>query len=203
MKRIFLLLVVACMVFTASAQLIKEGSKAPWKKPVAEQYLKGAVPVENGKVIFNRNVDLSTDKTGNLDKTFEEAKHWIANQFGSNPDMLSRKSIEISPEKHSFSVQVEQWLVFTNKALSLDRSRIYYTLSIQLVDGKAMLSISDISYLYEEEREAIRLTAEEQIVDEVCLKKDGKSMYPAYGKFRVRTIQMVDNIEASLQETLK
>lgn len=203
MKRIFFLLTLACTIFAASAQLIKEGERAPWKKPVVAQFLQGAVPVVDGKVLFTRTIEISDAKAANLDQTFEMAKHWVSNQFGSNPDMLSRKSIDVNASAHTFTLQVEQWLVFTNMAWSLDRSRIYYTMNVTMQGNKATLTFSDITYLYEEERAPTKLTAEEQIIDEVCLKKNGKTFFPTYGKFRVRTIQMVDSIAQSLQDAMK
>lgn len=203
MKRTLLLLAIFCMVFSASAQLIKQGSKAPWKKPVAEKYLAGAVPVVDGVVVFSRTVDLPAALAANHDEAFETTKRWIANGFAQSQQPISRKSNEVNAEKRFFSLQIEQWLTFTDKVLNLDRSRIYYTLDVFIDGNKAYLTIYGISYLYEEEREAMKMTAEEQITDAVALKKGGKTLYPEYGKFRVCTIQMVDNITASLQEAMK
>jgi len=202
MKRLFLLLTIACMAMGANAQLIKEEIK-PWNKPVDEKYLAGAVPTVDGKVVFTRTFTLSENSTKQADLVFKEAKAWIGNQLNVNEDMISRKAVSVDSVKHEFTLHVEQWLIFTDKALSLDRTRIYYKLDYKINGNQVTMTVSDIHYLYEEERTPTRLTAENQITDKISIKKNGKTFYPFFGKFRVRTIQMVDKLEEGFKNASK
>lgn len=218
MKRFLLLFLASCMALTLSAQeehlmggIIgammhpenekAEVKKAAWKTPVEEKYLAGAVPTVDGKVVFSRTIELSKD--ADLDKAFTSGKQWVANTLSKDPQAISRRSINIDPAAHCFALHIEQWITFTNKKLALDRTRVYYTLNVKMEDTKVMLTFSDITYLYEEERTPQELTAEEQITDEAALQKNGKSFYRTYGKFRTGTIDMVDAVTESLAEALK
>lgn len=203
MKKLLAFFAVLFMAASLSAQVFSNepGTKSPWKKPVDEKYLAGAVPEVNGKVVFTRTVELQGAMT-DTEKALEKAKLWVSTQLSAHPDIIARKNQGIDHASHSFKLDVAQWLVFTNAVLSLDRTKCFYTLQVAIQPGKATLTVSDIHYLYEEEREPRELTAEQQITDKAAIKK-GKSFYPEFGKFRVRTIQMVDSLEESFQNYMR
>ena len=94
----------------------------------------------------------------------------------------------------------EEWLVFTNKFLSLDRTRLYYKLKLTCYDKKFVANIYDIRYWYEEEREGgVKYSAEEWITDEWAVNKKGTKLAKKSGKFRRKTIDRVEEIFTNLE----
>ena len=92
-------------------------------------------------------------------------------------------------------------MVFANKFLSLDRTRVYYKINISCYDQKIVARIFNINYWYEEEREGgTKYNAEEWITNEWALNKKGTKLSKRSGKFRSKTIdrteEIFDNLEA-------
>ena len=96
-----------------------------------------------------------------------------------------------------------EWLVFTDRALALDRTRLRYYLIVDCKDGQATARMTRISYLYEEERNPQHFTAEEWITDEEALNKKKTKLYRNNGKFRRKTIDRKDFIFNKFEEILK
>ena len=173
------------------------------KKNVDPKYLAGAVPVEDGKVIFTLDKDIPGKSAqeiydivfATLDKMTKEE-----NQFKT-----SQVSV-VNKQDHIIGARFKEWLVFQNTFLSLDRTVFNYTVIATCTDGHLNATISRISYAYEMDRgvnDGVQYTAEEWITDENALnkKKDNLSKYS--GKFRRKTIDRKDNIFETLLEALK
>ena len=173
------------------------------KKNVDPKYLAGAVPVEDGKVIFTLDKDIPGKSAqeiydivfATLDKMTKEE-----NQF-----QTSQVSV-VNKQDYIIGARFKEWLVFQNTFLSLDRTVFNYTVIAKCTDGHLNATISRISYAYEMDRGVnygVQYTAEEWITDENALnkKKDNLSKYS--GKFRRKTIDRKDNIFETLLEALK
>ena len=191
MKNIVITLLLLLGMCSASAQLIKE------KEPVDPKYLAGAVPVVDGKVTFSRDVPVPVPMS--QDSLFRYVHRW-ANYFFSEQKAL--KYYDLGSDRKAFihDLGVAQYLVFKNKALALDRARIFFRLNIKQEDGILHVSMTDISYLYEEDRDPFKVTAEEWITDEKSLnrKKTG-FLHGGQGKFRMKTIDHFEEIISDLQ----
>lgn len=189
-KLIFAVLLMFGFYMNAQAQLIKA------KEPIDEKYLAGAVPVENGKVVFTRTIDIS--KVSDKDSIFKSLPQWI-NSYCKQHEMVDRKMVSNDVAAKHLEVGLAQYIVFKNTAFVYDRSQIIFHLIFQQNGDKLEVSMTYIRYFYEEERNPIRMTSETTITDEAALNKKGTGFQKGVGKFRTKTIDLVDEIQKSLQ----
>jgi colicin import membrane protein len=96
----------------------------------------------------------------------------------------------------------QEWLVFKNKPLVLDRTRLFYHLIAEIKDGEATIKMTRIHYLYDEEREPTPYKAEEWINDKYGLNKKMTKTSRVSGKFRIKTIDRKDYLFNRLTKVL-
>lgn len=163
------------------------------------KYLTGAITLTDGKVTFNKEF-----KVPGASKTvlFDTMKKWAENRF--KPDGKMNARVVYDNEKEgSIAVMGEEYLVFSSSALSLDRTRIYYGLTINVKDGECELIMNRIKYWYDESRDGgEKYTAEEWITDDMALNKKKTKLAPICGKFRRETIDLKDNLFTSVANAL-
>ena len=106
---------------------------------------------------------------------------------------------------HKLLARAQEWLVFSDKALSLDRTKMNYAVSVECSDGICKVLITNISYLYEEGRPTeAHYTAEEMIADKVAFNKKGTGFTKGgTKKFRICTIDRMEQILSQFERTLK
>lgn len=101
----------------------------------------------------------------------------------------------VNKDEHIIVNTMDEWLVFSNSFISLDRTECKYNLIAKITDGKVSLSINHINYIYEEGRQTgFKLPAEEVIIDKVALTKKKNDLARIFGKFRKKTIDRKDQI---------
>ena len=96
----------------------------------------------------------------------------------------------------------QEWLVFKNKPLNLDRTRLFYHLIVDCADGQATVKMTRIIYLYDEERNPTTYYAEEWITDRYGLNKKQTKLARVSGKFRRKTIDRKDYLFNKFSELL-
>lgn len=164
------------------------------------KYLAGAVPTVDGKVVFSTTVNAPGKSANEIYSILK--KYMLRMTKEKNQFETSCLSIQDSVN-HMLAGVYQEWLVFKSSGLSLDRTRFKYTLIAQCEDGKADITISRISYLYEEERNPQKYTAEEWITDENALRKSKQKLLPISGKFRRKTVDRKDYLFNKMQSLLK
>lgn len=164
------------------------------------KYLAGAVPTVDGKVVFSTTVNAPGKSANEIYSILK--KYMLRMTKEKNQFETSCLSIQDSVN-HILAGVYQEWLVFKSSGLSLDRTRFKYTLIAQCEDGKADITISRISYLYEEERNPQKYTAEEWITDENALRKNKQKLLPISGKFRRKTVDRKDYLFNKMQSLLK
>lgn len=159
------------------------------------KYMAGAVPEENGKVVFTTQLAVDgLDKAGMM----QHMKVW-AESVCKRKETIDNKSRVVYADdgKGEILVNGEEYMVFSDHGISLDRTRIYYNLRINCEDGKCRIQLLNIRYLYDENRDGgIRYSAEEVISDKECLYKNNTKMYKSIAKFRIHTIDFKDALFA-------
>ena len=86
-------------------------------------------------------------------------------------------------------------MYFKRKAWVTDYTRCYYQLLYQIKDGGFTVTMRNIRYLYEEERNGgFQYDAESWITDEAALVKKRKKLSRLSGKFRTKTIDRKDQL---------
>jgi colicin import membrane protein len=189
MKKLFIALLLCLQVTTSMAQLIKE------REPIDPKYLTGAVPEVEGMVTFTRTLPVTPV---GVDSVYRSALHWLG-QYFKNENVVSRKTLERDTANHYIAVGINEYIVFKNTMLVLDRSQMIFSLAIQCTDTEATVTMNNITYYYDEERSPQKYLAEEWITDSAALNKKGTKLQPLSGKFRVKTIDAFEEICASLR----
>lgn len=110
----------------------------------------------------------------------------------------------VNKDEHIIVNTMDEWLVFSNSFISLDRTECKYNLIAKITDGKVSLSITHINYTYEEGRQTgFKLPAEEVIIDKVALTKKKNDLARIFGKFRKKTIDRKDQIFSEIAALVK
>lgn len=169
------------------------------------KYLLGAVPEVNGIVTFQKNFSV-TDKS-------EQQIYDVLLAHINNPlisDAIHDKSQPytriISEEKGEGTIvaRIEEYMTFKRiPIISLDRTRFRYMLSAEVKGQKVSLTLTQISYYYNEDmdgKNGVNYRAEEWITDKEAVNKKGTKLYPKSGKFRRLTVDRVEAIFAGFMD---
>lgn len=170
------------------------------EQPDMNQYLAGTVPVVDGKVTFIRNIQapgLSKDKV------FQLATAWLEKTLKANENK-SNIVYQDAPKGEIAGVS-EHYLVFKSSTFSLDRATAYYMILLNAAEGNCRMEIKNIRYQYNDSQKNVpsRYPAEEMITDEFALNKAGTKLYPTPGKFRMKTIDQVNQLAENLRKQLE
>ena len=153
------------------------------------KYLAGAVPEVDGRVVFSTTIKAPGKSALQIFKLLKADFERITKE--SNQFEQSRITIADSVKMQVVG-SYQEWLVFKNKPLNLDRTRLFYTLIANCSDGEATIQLTRIHYLYDEERLALTYRAEEWITDKWGLNKKQTKLARVSGKFRRKTIDRKD-----------
>lgn len=175
-------------------QTVKES-----KLKVDAKYLKGAVPLVDGRVEFSKTIQ-APGKTA--DQVYDIMLKYIG-RLTKTSNQINSQVVVSDRQKHEIGASYEEWLVFKKTALTLDRTRFYYILHAQCADGQADITLSRIHYLYEEERAPQRIKAEDWITDKEAVNKKNTNLVPMSGKFRRKTIDRKDFLFNKFESLLK
>lgn len=154
------------------------------------KYMDGAVPVVNDRVVFSKTLNLSGQSQ---EQIFAKALNWATGRFIPENDFKSRV-LYSDAAKGQIACMGQQYLVFTNKALSLDRATIMYQMYLDCQPGKCDMQITAIRYVYNIAGRNEVIVAEEQITDLYVFNKKKDKLIKATGKFRIHTIDLVDEL---------
>ncbi len=171
------------------------------KKDIDPKYLAGGVPEENGRVYFERTINVP----GKSAKEIYDTTLRFLMGFVKSEGMLENSNVSVvNPDTKEIGARVQEWLVFENHALSLDRTKFYYQLIVNCSDEKCNVRMRGLSYLYEEDRGGKLQPAEDIITDEQSLNK-AKDGFQKGGvrKFRMKTIDRAEEVFLKIEAALK
>jgi len=175
-----------------------------------ETYMQGAVPEVDGKVVFSKTFDtndmskfdvymkLTQWATFRYNPSTERGK-WNDADYFKNTEFA--RVLEASAEKGILKIQGNEEMVFTNKTLAKDTAIASYILMLTIEDGKVSAELRNISYTYSLTDTPQRIEAEDWITDKEAITKNNK-LNRGSGKFRVKTIDLKDELFKEIQETL-
>lgn len=206
MKKSIWIILLMSIPMMSTAQITWENNDKEEETKAEEQkanpdkkYLEGAVPVVDGKVVFRKSFDAPG-------KTAFQIYNIVGKYFQDvtrEEDQISSKIVDADTTTYTINAFYEEWMVFSSNALSLDRTRFFYTLQAICENSKVTVNMSNIRYLYDEHRNPQRLKAEDWIVDEESLNKKKTKLLPIRSKFRRKTIDRKDFLFNKLEELLK
>lgn len=164
-----------------------------------EKYLKaGAVPTVGGKVVFTDSVSIVDGYTAEQVNTL--ARAWVESFL---KDRDAARNRVVKEENGRIDVMAQQEIVFANNAFSYDKAQMNYVVTLNSAPDKCIISISRISYNYNDGTTTEVIIAEDYITDENAVNKKGTRLIPMTGKFRRKTIDTADEIFASFQEMVR
>ena len=201
---------IAIIALVALSSLNLWAQDNTWERPEVEEtevskevkdakYLKGAVPEVNGKVVFSTSIN-APGKTA--DEVFDIVKTYLVKMTGEKNQQAASLVVD-NKEKHELGATFNEWLVFKSNSIMLDQTRMLYVLKVRCSDGKANIEMTNIRYVYDEARKAMRYTAEEWITDKEALNKKGTRLLPVSAKFRRKTIDRKDFLFNKFESLLK
>lgn len=189
-KLLFILLSIAPVLLTAQDKEKKDISK----------YLSGAVPTENGKVVFTKEINAPGLSKAQV---YDIALKWLDTTLKENKN---KSSIVYKNEEEGQVAGIsEHYLVFKSSTFSLDRATAQYRILLTVQPGKCNIEINSIKYLYNGSQKSVpdKYAAEDLITDEMALNKAGTKMYNMPGKFRMKTVDNAEALFNSLQKALE
>ncbi len=164
------------------------------------KYLAGAVPVVDGRVTFTQTINVPGLTK---DVLYTYVNKWANDKFKTTDGFPNNKLISEDASAGEIGAIGEQYIVFSNSVLSLDRARIFYQFTAKVANGKCDMTITRIRYLYEESRNGgQRYSAEEIITDETGLNKKKDKLARVIGKFRRETIDYKDDLFKSVSTSI-
>lgn len=211
MKKLMMALVVALLpLCVVEAQGLFSKKEYDGGRQPREAYMQGAVTEEDGKVVFSKTFD--TTGMSKFD-VYLKLSQWAT--FRYNPDTERGKwndadyfknteyarILKASAEEGILKIQGNEEMVFTNKTLAKDTAIASYILMITIEEGKVSAEMRNISYTYSLTDNPERIDAEDWITDKEAITKQNK-LNRGSGKFRVKTIDLKDELFKEIKETL-
>ena len=181
-----------------AVKALTESAAAAAPNPDAK-YLEGAVPEVNGQVEWRLSIDVPG-----------KSAEWIYDKLGQLfTDMthaegqMEQSRVALADEAtHTLGVRFQEWLVFRNSTLSLDRTEFNFTIIAECTNEHADVKLGRINYVYEENRDGgMTAKAEEWITDKYGLNKSKTKLARLSGKFRRKTIDRKDYIFREIKNT--
>ena len=185
----------------------KEAAKTATKLPngttakVDMKYLAGAITYnDENKIEFT----LDTDANGKTAKQIYDIVLKYMSELTQNEQNIASRVALVNDAEHIIANTMDEWLVFSQSFLSLDRTEFKYQLVARISDNHLNLSLGRIIYNYEEGRSTgFKEPAEEVICDKMALTRKQNDLAKIFGKFRSCTIDRKDQIFAELTALVK
>lgn len=179
---------------TAEGVVLKEDPK----------YLAGAIQLNaNGKVEFV----LDTQASGkSADEIYNIVFQYMSKLIKNEQNINSRIALVNRNNKNEQIIAciMDEWFVFNQSFISLDRSETKYQLVATISDNHLRLSMTRIVFNYEEGRSTgFKEPAENVITDKYALTKKKNDLAKIYGKFRRGTIDRKDQIFNDLTKLVR
>lgn len=179
---------------TAEGVVLKEDPK----------YLAGAIQLNaDGKVEFV----LDTQASGkSADEIYNIVFQYMSKLIKNEQNINSRIALVNRNNKNEQIIAciMDEWFVFNQSFISLDRSETKYQLVATISDNHLHLSMTRIVFNYEEGRSTgFKEPAENVITDKYALTKKKNDLAKIYGKFRRGTIDRKDQIFNNLTKLVR
>ena len=179
---------------TAEGVVLKEDPK----------YLAGAIQLNaDGKVEFV----LDTQANGkSADEIYNIVFQYMSKLIKNEQNINSRIPLVNRNNKNEQIIAciMDEWFVFNQSFISLDRSETKYQLVATISDNHLHLSMTRIVFNYEEGRSTgFKEPAEKVITDKYALTKKKNDLAKIYGKFRRGTIDRKDQIFNNLTKLVR
>ena len=159
---------------------------------------KDAVVLNDGFVVFSQKTPLAG--SWSMQQIGDVAQAWMEKYLGKYDPAKNRI---ISNESGKIVAVGDMMIEFSRNAFSLDRAQMSYVLTLEYSEKESSLYVERIKYIYDDGVSVEKITAEEYITDEQAVNKKRTKLLPISGKFRKKTIDVVDEIFESYNIAFK
>ncbi|MBR3540187.1 MAG: DUF4468 domain-containing protein [Bacteroidales bacterium] len=197
MKKLFTILLACATMSTSIAQITAPVIE---EKPETDiRYMAGAVPEVNGKVVLTRTVEVPAGLT--QQEVMNRVDAWLVRCTKDERMHYNQRLPKAADNElqHSYSME----LTFSKSFLAHDFAELAYVLAVRFEGGQLIMEMSHINYKYNENNKLNKYTAEEMIVDKYALNKKKTKLIFGFKKFRMKTIDLLDELQISLQNEFK
>ena len=165
------------------------------------KYLEGAVTLnDDGKVEFTMETDANGKSAAQI---YDIVYNYMSGLTQDKNNIASRVAL-VNPQEHVIANTMDEWIVFSQSFISLDRTEIKYQLVAKIADNSLKLKMTRLYYNYEEGRSTgFKDAAENVITDKIALTKKKNDLAKIFGKFRKGTINRKDQIFSEIAELVK
>ncbi len=213
MKKLIFAMIVLAIPFTANAQ--RNGLFG--KKSVVNAgqdmsaYMQGAVPEVDGKVVFSQTFALNGKTEA---QAYAALAQWSSMRYMANTENglwnepgyyrnMDNAVVREADKSNGILVcQADEEQVFSNRTLAKDYCRMNYILTLKVEKGSVVATMSTISYVYNLTETPERIAAEDWITDSEAFNKKGTKMLKSCAKFRIKTIDVKNQLFKEIGETL-
>lgn len=175
-------------------------------------YLAGAVPEVDGQVSFIREIDAP----GKSAKELYEMTYQLIDQMSREEKQIKSRITLKNDEEHSFAARFNEWLVFSEHLLAVDRTEFHYSIVVLCQDGHVTVGINHITYIYSqgpvykaEDWSNLAVNggtvyrAEEWITDREAINNKGTKLLRSTRKFRIGTVDRINQIFTLIEQTIQ
>jgi len=197
MKKFVTLLVALATLSQVTAQItapvIEESPETDAK------YMAGAIPEVDGKVILTRTVEVPAGLT--QQEVMNRVDSWLVRCTKDERMHYNQRLPQTADNElqHAYSLE----LTFSKTFLAHDFAEMAYVLAVRYTGSQLVMEMSHINYKYNENNKPIKYTAEEMIIDKYALNKKKTKLVFGFKKFRMKTIDLLDELQISLQNEFK
>ena len=197
MKKLLTLLMAFATLATSSAQITAPVIEE--KTETDSRYMAGAVPEVNGKVVLTRTVAIPAGLS--VQEVMNRVDSWLIRCTKDERMHFNQRLPKIADNElqHAYSLE----LTFSKSFLAHDFAEIAYVLAVRFDGGQLIMEMSHINYKYNENNKLNKYTAEEMIIDKYALNKKKTKLVFGFKKFRMKTIDLLDELQVSLQNEFK
>lgn len=197
MKKIFTILMACATLSTSIAQITAPVIEE--KSETDSRYMAGAVPEVNGKVVLTRTVEVPAGLT--LQEVMNRVDAWLVRCTKDERMHYNQRLPQTADNElqHSYSME----LTFSKSFLAHDFAELAYVLAVRYEGSQLIMEMSHINYKYNENNKLTKYTAEEMIIDKYALNKKKTKLIFGFKKFRMKTIDLLDELQISLQNEFK
>lgn len=197
MKKLLTLLMAFATLATSSAQITAPVIEE--KTETDSRYMAGAVPEINGKVVLTRTVAIPAGLS--VQEVMNRVDSWLIRCTKDERMHFNQRLPKIADNELQHAYNLE--LTFSKSFLAHDFAEIAYVLAVRFDGGQLIMEMSHINYKYNENNKLNKYTAEEMIIDKYALNKKKTKLVFGFKKFRMKTIDLLDELQVSLQNEFK
>lgn len=163
-------------------------------------YLGDVVPVVDGQVVWERTFT----NDANVEANYEAMLAYL-NELTHEENQTEQSMVAlVNKAEHSIACRMEEWLTFSSSLISLDRTKMNYTLAVFCADGSVRVKAFRIHYIYPQQHHKDELyLAEEWITDEYAVNKKHTRLLPHSGKFRRKTVDRMEELMKNFELRVK